>query len=71
MVAFELVKSHDGNEPDAPAAKAVTEKALSLGLIILSCGIFSNTIRLLTPLTIADEILDEGLDILQEALSVS
>jgi len=38
------------------------------GLILLSCGVFANTIRLLTPLTISDTFLEEGLDMLEQAL---
>ena len=34
------------------------------GLVILSCGMYGNVIRLLPALTIGDEVLDEGLDIL-------
>lgn len=69
MVAFELVKERGGNTPDPERTKALTAKALEHGLILLSCGIFANTIRLLAPLTIPDDQLEEGLDILEEALS--
>jgi len=68
MVAFELVKEYDSNKPDADKVKQLTAKALEYGLVLLSCGIFGNTIRLLTPLTIPDNHLKEGLDILERAL---
>jgi 4-aminobutyrate aminotransferase / (S)-3-amino-2-methylpropionate transaminase / 5-aminovalerate transaminase len=68
MVAFELVKERGGNDPDADGIKPVLAKALDQGLILLSCGYYANTIRLLAPLTIEDGHLDEGLDILEEAL---
>jgi 4-aminobutyrate aminotransferase len=68
MVAFELVKERGTHEPDPDATKAVTAKALQHGLIILSCGYYGNTVRLLAPLTIEDAHLQEGLDYLGEAL---
>jgi len=68
MVAFELVKAHGGHEPDADRAKRLTVKALENGLVLLSCGVYGNTIRLLAPLTIGDDQLGEGLEILERSL---
>lgn len=70
MVAFDLVASHGAHEPDGAAAKAVTSKALDGGLILLSCGVYGETIRLLFPLTVSDDLLDEGLGLLEDALRV-
>ncbi|MDA3902053.1 MAG: 4-aminobutyrate--2-oxoglutarate transaminase [Desulfuromusa sp.] len=69
MVAFELVKERGGHSPDADKVKQLTAKALENGLILLSCGIYGNTVRLLAPLTIPDEQLEEGLDILERSLA--
>jgi 4-aminobutyrate aminotransferase/(S)-3-amino-2-methylpropionate transaminase len=68
MVAFDIVRGRGGDEPDAEATKRVVQRATGLGLILLSCGVNANTIRILTPLTAADEIVDEGLDLLEAAL---
>ncbi len=68
MCAFEMVTEHGGNTPDAGAAKALAAKCLERGLLILTCGIYSDTIRLLTPLTASDMILNEGLDIIEAAV---
>lgn len=68
MVAFDLVTARGGREPDAASARRVTAKALDGGLILLSCGVHGETIRLLYPLTIPDPQLDEGLDLLEHAL---
>jgi 4-aminobutyrate aminotransferase/(S)-3-amino-2-methylpropionate transaminase len=68
MVAFELVKA-DGKTPDPQAAAAVITRARELGLIILVCGYWGNTLRILTPLTIPGEHLAEGMDILERALA--
>ncbi len=68
MCAFELVTEHGGNKPDAAGAKALAAKCLERGLLILTCGIHADTIRLLTPLTASDMVLKEGLDILESAI---
>lgn len=69
MVAFEIVKARGGMEPDADAAKRVTIKAMENGLVVLSCGVFGNVIRLLMPLTTPDAVLDEGLRRLEKTLA--
>lgn len=68
MVAFDIVKSRGAEEPDADATKRVTAAALAEGLVLLSCGVHANTIRILMPLTISDEILAEGMGKLERAL---
>lgn len=68
MFAFELIKPGSANTPDADAAKALTVKAAELGLILLSCGVYANSIRVLVPITIEPEILQEALAILEKAL---
>jgi 4-aminobutyrate aminotransferase/(S)-3-amino-2-methylpropionate transaminase len=68
MIAFDIVKARGGAEPDADATKLVVKRAYENGLILLSCGVFGNGIRILVPLTASDEIVDEGLGILEKAL---
>jgi 4-aminobutyrate aminotransferase/(S)-3-amino-2-methylpropionate transaminase len=68
MAAFELVKARGGNEPDADAAKALTARALANGLVLLTCGVYGNGIRIMVPVTVSDAVLDEGLDILERSL---
>jgi 4-aminobutyrate aminotransferase / (S)-3-amino-2-methylpropionate transaminase / 5-aminovalerate transaminase len=62
MLAFEFAEQ----TPDR--AKAVTAAAFERGLVLLSCGLRGNVIRLLPPLTITSEELDEGLAILEDSL---
>ncbi len=69
MVAFELVTQPGNQQPDAAATKALCARALENGLVLLSCGVFGNTIRILVPLTASDEIVNEGLDILERSLT--
>ena len=68
MFAFELIKPGTKNTPDPDAAKALTTKAAELGLILLSCGVYANSIRVLVPITVEDTILDEALGMLEAAL---
>ena len=68
MFAFELIMPGSENSPDPDATKALTAKAAELGLILLSCGVYANTIRVLVPITIHDEMLHEALAILEQAL---
>jgi 4-aminobutyrate aminotransferase/(S)-3-amino-2-methylpropionate transaminase len=68
MIAIELVKDGDAAEPDASLTKSLVGLAPQKGLILLSCGVNGNVIRLLPPLTISDEMLDEGLEILADCL---
>jgi 4-aminobutyrate aminotransferase/(S)-3-amino-2-methylpropionate transaminase len=69
MVAIELVKNGSAEQPDADLTRALVQAAARHGLIILSCGVNGNVIRFLTPLTISDTLLAEGLDRLDAALS--
>ncbi len=69
MVAFDLVKSRGAHEPDPAAVKQVTAAALEEGLVVLACGVFGETIRLLMPLTTPSEVIEEGLDKLERALA--
>ena len=63
MLAFEFA------ERSPERAKAVTAAAFERGLVLLSCGLDGNVIRLLPPLTITPEELDEGLSIVEESLA--
>ena len=68
MVSMELVRNRDANAPDADLTKALTQAAGRKGLILLSCGVRSNVIRFLAPLTASDAIIDEGLQIVEDCL---
>ena len=62
MLALELP------ERTGDRASRITAAARERGLILLSCGIYGNVIRILVPFTVSDADLDRGLDILQECL---
>jgi 4-aminobutyrate aminotransferase len=62
MLAFEFAEQ----SPDR--ASAVVAAAFERGLLLLSCGLYGNVVRLLAPLTIGDDDLERGLELLEEAL---
>ena len=67
MVAVEFRDPASG-EADADFAKAVQQRALTSGLLLLTCGTQGNVIRFLFPLTIEDGVFDEALALLARAL---
>ncbi len=69
MVAMELVRNRRADAPDADLTKALVQAAGRHGLVLLSCGLYSNVIRFLPALTISDALLSEGLDILEAAMA--
>jgi 4-aminobutyrate aminotransferase/(S)-3-amino-2-methylpropionate transaminase len=70
MVALELVDPTTG-DPDAALTTRVAHRTQGEGVIVLSCGTYGNVIRLLPPLTIPDDLLAEGLEVLLTALASS
>lgn len=68
MQAIEFVKNGDPNSPDADIVTELTKNCLSRGLILLSAGTNRNVIRILSPLVISNELLNRGLDIIEEEL---
>jgi 4-aminobutyrate aminotransferase/(S)-3-amino-2-methylpropionate transaminase len=69
MCAIELVKSRESREPAAEETKKITQHCYEHGLITITAGSYGNVIRLLVPLVITDEQMDEGLDVLETAMA--
>ena len=67
MVAIELVKDRATKEPAPKESALIRKKCYESGLIIIGAGIHANVIRILVPLVITDEELEEGLSILEES----
>ncbi|MGH3079669.1 MAG: 4-aminobutyrate--2-oxoglutarate transaminase [Gaiellaceae bacterium] len=68
MLAIELVEDPQTREPAPQLASAITEAAAKHGLLLLKSGIYSNCIRVLTPLTLSDAELDEALAVWEQSL---
>ncbi|MEJ6550487.1 4-aminobutyrate--2-oxoglutarate transaminase [Corynebacterium sp. USCH3] len=66
MIALEFVDA-DGR-PDAATTKAVAEACKSAGVLILTCGMDGNVVRLLPPLVITEDLLRDGLGVLADAI---
>jgi 4-aminobutyrate aminotransferase/(S)-3-amino-2-methylpropionate transaminase len=68
MVGMELVTDRLTKAPNKALTVRLQNAALERGVILLSCGTYGNTVRVLAPLTTPDEILDEGLGVIEQAL---
>ncbi|MDE3116794.1 MAG: aminotransferase class III-fold pyridoxal phosphate-dependent enzyme, partial [Pseudomonadota bacterium] len=71
MIGFDIVKFRGAYDPDPDTAKRVTAAAHKEGLILLSCGVYGNVIRILVPLTASDGLIEEGMVRLERALAVA
>jgi 4-aminobutyrate aminotransferase/(S)-3-amino-2-methylpropionate transaminase len=71
MLAIELVSDPATATPSKALAQAVTEAALERGLLLITCGVHGNCIRVLVPLVITDSELDEALGVWEEALEAA
>lgn len=67
MVAMELVKDPATKEPDSHAASDVLAAAHHRGLILIKAGMYDNVLRVLVPLCVTDEQLQQGLDTFEDA----
>jgi 4-aminobutyrate aminotransferase / (S)-3-amino-2-methylpropionate transaminase / 5-aminovalerate transaminase len=70
MIAVELVHQ-DSTDPDPGFTTAVATAAREKGVIVLTCGTYGNVLRFLPPLTISDELLNEGLDVLADVFAAT
>ncbi|MFS8202079.1 4-aminobutyrate--2-oxoglutarate transaminase [Streptomyces sp. CWNU-52B] len=69
MIAIELVKDRTTKEPDAETTAALAKACHQEGLLVLTCGTYGNVLRFLPPLVIGEDLLAEGLDIIEQAFS--
>ncbi|MFL5840633.1 MAG: aspartate aminotransferase family protein [Thermoleophilaceae bacterium] len=68
MLALELVHDPETRQPAPDLAAQATANARDRGLMLLSCGLYGNVLRILVPFVAADEDLDRGLEIMEESL---
>jgi len=69
MCAIEFVKDPATREPHADATKKIAQYCYEHGLITITAGTYGNVMRILVPLVVTDEQFDEGLDVLEAALT--
>ena len=68
MLAVELVSDRASKAPASELAGRVLAEAFDRGLLLLGAGIYSNVVRFLPPLTLTDDELSEGLEILEQSM---
>jgi 4-aminobutyrate aminotransferase/(S)-3-amino-2-methylpropionate transaminase len=71
MVAVEFVTDFDTATPDGDFTKRVIAHALKRGLLLLSCGMQGNAVRVMVPLTASDAIIEEGLGIFEASVAAA
>jgi len=71
MLAREFVTDPASRTPAPDLAHAVVEAALARGLLLITCGVYGNCIRVLVPLVVTDAELDEALGAWEEAFAAS
>ena len=69
MQALELVKSPDTKVPATDETKKISQYCYEHGLITITAGTYSNVIRVLVPLVITNEQMDEAMDVLESAIT--
>lgn len=70
MQAIELVES-GSTQPNAALTSAIAKFAADQGVLVLTCGTYGNVIRFLPPLSISDELLLDGLQVVADALAAN
>ena len=70
MLAFDVIKNSDWNEPNAAATQQIITTCAEKGLVLISAGVNANVIRILSPLVIEETLLHKGLDILEEVIAL-
>ncbi len=68
MNAMEFVKNGDPNQPDDELCSDLIKACAKRDLIVISAGVHKSVLRILSPLVISEELLNKGLDIIEEEL---
>ena len=69
MQAIELVQSQETKAPATDETKKISQYCYEHGLITITAGTYSNVIRVLVPLVITNEQMDEAMDVLESAIA--
>jgi 4-aminobutyrate aminotransferase/(S)-3-amino-2-methylpropionate transaminase len=69
MLAFDVIKDGDDNKPNTELTKKIMETCAERGLVIITAGVHGNVIRILSPLVIEEELLNKGLNILENVIA--
>jgi 4-aminobutyrate aminotransferase/(S)-3-amino-2-methylpropionate transaminase len=69
MAAIELVRDRASREPAKEETDRIVRLACERGVILMPAGTYGNVIRILVPLVVSDDELDEGLDVVDRCLA--
>ena len=69
ILAFDLVDAN--GKPDTELTAKLKSESFEKGLLLASCGMYGNAILIMVPLTVNDDILMKGLNIIRECLNKS
>jgi 4-aminobutyrate aminotransferase/(S)-3-amino-2-methylpropionate transaminase len=69
MIGIEIVKDPTTREPDKQLTSSILAEAHAHGLLLIDAGMYGNVIRVLVPLCVTDAQLEQGLDILEQAIT--
>jgi 4-aminobutyrate aminotransferase/(S)-3-amino-2-methylpropionate transaminase len=69
MRLVEFVKDKDTKEPYPELALQIIKDAVAHGIILIRAGLYSNCIRLLPPIVMSNDQLEEGLQVLEDAIA--
>ncbi|WP_102349178.1 4-aminobutyrate--2-oxoglutarate transaminase [Bacillus sp. Marseille-P3661] len=68
MTAIEFVKDRSTKEPHKELVSKIISEVNKQGVILMSAGLYGNVIRILSPLVITDDQLNEGLDVIEKVI---
>lgn len=71
MVATEMVRDRETKAPDPEIALAIKKEMFSRGVLMHTCGHYSNVLRYMAPLTIESELVDKGMEVYRESLAAA
>ncbi|MER9076693.1 4-aminobutyrate--2-oxoglutarate transaminase [Mesorhizobium sp. M0904] len=68
MIGVEFIEDEETRAPARPFVTKVIKEAAKRGLLLASAGRHFNVIRILVPLTVSDDVIDEALDIMDQSI---
>lgn len=68
MIGIEFVKNNDPSQPDGELCSRIVKGCAEQGLVLLSAGTQKNVVRILSPLSISNDLLEKGLHIIENQI---
>jgi len=71
MIGVEIVKNKKTKDPSQEMANSIKERMFKKGVLMHTCGHYSNVLRFMAPLIIEDDLIEKGIEIFEESLKES